>query len=112
MKSRIKKTLLEIGVPAGNRGYAYTVELAMEFYRNPECKTLDAYRNVGSINKTSWEAIERGVRHSFAIARSKKGNPEAAAHYIGMMHTGVRDSVFHLLNVLEMEEKSEEDSND
>lgn len=112
MKNRIRKALLEIGVPAGNRGYAYTVELAMEFYKNPGCKTLDAYRNVGSLNKTSWEAIERGVRHSFAVARSEKGNPEAAAHYIGMMHTGVRDSVFHLLNVLEMEEKSEEDSND
>lgn len=85
-RTKIEDTLLEMGVPAGIKGFNYIVE-AIQIFEERGTNigiTKELYPAVAEKNNTTPSRVERAIRHAFERVRSYGGNPEVVNHYIGM----------------------------
>lgn len=67
MKNKAINALIEMGADAGNKGFEYIVD-AMTLFENDEIrtgKTMLLYSKIAEMHNTSWENVERCIRHSF-----------------------------------------------
>ena len=70
MKKKAIDALIEMGMPAGNRGFAYIVD-AMCFMHDDNYylngKLIALYEKIAQKNNSSWVNVERAIRHSFKV---------------------------------------------
>lgn len=98
MRTNTVNILLEMGVPAGVKGFTYICD-AMElfdtdpYYANGKICTL--YHEIAIKRDTTASRVERAIRHAFDTAR-KKGKQDAVEHYLDLTNT--QNS--HLLHTL------------
>lgn len=71
MHKRVIEALVEIGVPANQKGFKYICD-AMEVIQKEEwilsCKLTAIYESVARMNNTGYACVERCIRHSFKTA--------------------------------------------
>lgn len=85
-RAKIEDTLLEMGVPAGIKGFSYIAD-AIEIFDERGTNigiTRELYPAIAERNNTTPSRVERSIRHAFEVVRSRRGNPEVINHYIGM----------------------------
>lgn len=83
---KIEDTLLEMGIPAGIKGFDYIAD-AVEIFDERGTNisiTKELYPAVAEKNNTTPPRTERAIRRAFERVRSYRGNPEVINHYIGM----------------------------
>lgn len=85
-RAKIEDTLLEMGVPAGIKGFTYIADAIQIFdERGTNISiTKELYPRIAKKNNTTPSRAERAIRHAFERVRSCGGNPEIVNHYIGM----------------------------
>lgn len=94
-RSDVENVLLEIGIPAGVKGFKYITDAIMildDSNWNPK-GAITLYNRIAGMNNTTGSRVERAIRHSFEIARSPKGNYDAVEHYIGFMNCQNKNSL-------------------
>ena len=77
-RAKIEDTLLEMGVPAGIKGFNYIADAIQIFdERGMDIQiTKELYPAIAERNGTTPSRVERAIRHAFGIVRGHKGNPE------------------------------------
>lgn len=105
-RSDVENVLLEIGIPAGIKGFKYVTDAIMIMNERPvDGITKDLYPAIAAENNTIPSRVERAIRHAFEIARSPKGNYDAVEHYIGFMNCQNANSLNMLYTRIKQEEK-------
>lgn len=87
-KTKIENVLLEMGIPAGIKGFRYIAD-AVEYIDKHGANiraTKELYPDIAEMRNTTASRVERAIRHAFEIARSPKGNYEVVEKYIGFMN--------------------------
>lgn len=108
-KARIENILLEIGIPAGAKGFKYITDAVMIMDERPiDGITKDLYPSIAERNSTTPSRVERSIRHAFETARSPKGNHDAVEHYIGFVNCENNNSLKMLHIKIKQESESEE----
>ena len=85
MKNKAINALIEMGADAGNKGFQYIVD-AMILFQDDELrngKTMILYSKIAKMHNTSWENVERCIRHLFRTVLSN-GNRKAVEKYLSM----------------------------
>ncbi len=108
-RSRIEDVLLEIGIPASSKGFTYITDAIILFdKKGPEISVMkELYPTIAKMRGATPSKVERGIRYSLEVARSEKGNQEAARHYIGNTHCTNSNSLRQLYMMLKREEGEE-----
>lgn len=85
-RENIEDTLLEMGVPAGIKGFTYIADAIQIFDERGTgiSITKELYPEIAKKNNTTPSRAERAIRHAFERVRSYRGNPDVIDHYIGM----------------------------
>lgn len=85
-RAKIEDTLLEMGVPAGIKGFNYIADAIQIFdERGTNISiTRELYPAIAERNDATPSRTERAIRHAFERVRSCGGNLEVVNHYIGM----------------------------
>lgn len=85
-RAKIEDVLLEMGVPAGIKGFTYIADAIQIFdERGTNISiTRELYPAIAERNNTTPSRAERAIRHAFERVRSCRGNPDVIDHYIGM----------------------------
>lgn len=85
MKNKTINALLEMGMPANNKGFQYIVDAMVMFedddVRNGKITYL--YALIGKIHNTTYYGVERCIRHAFEIVLAR-GNLKAVEKYLTM----------------------------
>lgn len=84
MKSKVINALLDMGVPAGIKGFDYIVD-AIELMQGKEWrngKITVLYYKIGEQNDTTASRVERGMRTAFNAAL-KNTDAETLKKYLG-----------------------------
>lgn len=85
-RAKIEDVLLQMGVPAGIKGFNYIAD-AIEIFDDRGTNisiTKELYPLIAEKNNTTSSRTERAIRHALERVRSYRGNPEVINHYIGM----------------------------
>ena len=97
MREKTVNALIEMGMPAGIKGFNYIVDIMCLFkeeeYR--KCKTTALYEKVGKMNNTTASGVERAIRHAFGIVLSK-GDLKAVEKYLTTQHP-TNGNLLHVL---------------
>ena len=83
MKNKAINALIEMGADAGNKGFQYIVD-AMVLFEDDEIrngKITILYSKIAKMHNTSWERVERCIRHSFKNVLAN-GNQKAVEKYL------------------------------
>lgn len=89
MRNDIVDILLEIGIPAGVKGFTYIYD-ALElfdtdtYYSNGKICSL--YADIAKKRGTTASSVERAIRHAFETATTK-GNREVVEQYLDLVNT-------------------------
>lgn len=104
MEEKIEDALIEIGVPAGICGFNYIKEAVLILDRDGTDIKMEAiYKEIAKKYGKTYSKVERGIRHAFEVARSGKGDYEAANHYIGYIHINNKSSLSLLYRTIKRE---------
>ena len=106
MKKKVINTLLEIGIPAGIKGFHYIVDALFLMDSNSDYvggNIIEMYAVIASRNNTTTSRVERAIRHAFEQVR-KHGDPENVRKYLGNQ----KPTNGNLLNVLYLQLMQEE----
>lgn len=104
-RAKIEDTLLEMGVPAGIKGFNYIAD-AIEIFdeRGTDISiTKELYPAIAKKNNTTPSRTERAIRHAFDVARSPKGNYDVVEKYIGFMNCENSSSLVMLYKRIKQE---------
>ena len=85
MKRKAINLLLNMGMPAGIKGFHYIVDALCIMDSNKDYvggNVVELYAKIASQNKTTSSGVERSVRHAFEKVR-KYGNEENVRKYFG-----------------------------
>ena len=89
IKNKAMDALIEMGVPANNKGFKYITD-AMCLFDEDEMwrygSTTLLYEKIAAMNKTSASSVERAIRHAFGETLAK-GNLEAVEKYLSFQNT-------------------------
>lgn len=89
MRNDIVDILLEIGIPAGVKGFTYIYD-ALElfdtdtYYSNGKICSL--YADIAKKRGTTASSVKRAIRHAFETATTK-GNREVVEQYLDLVNT-------------------------
>ena len=82
MKDYVIDVLMNIGVPAGIKGFTYICD-AIELFNTdpyyPDGKISALYIDIAKKYHTTPSRVERSIRHAFDIALTK-GDPDMVSH--------------------------------
>lgn len=89
MQNDVVDVLLNIGVPAGVKGFSYICDAMVIFdedayYRGGKICAL--YEEIAKRRETTASRVERAIRHAFEAAINK-GNQEMVEHYLDTINT-------------------------
>lgn len=85
MKNKTINALLEMGMPANNKGFQYIVD-AMVMFEDDEVrngKITYLYRLIAKKHNASWSNVERCIRNAFEVVLTR-GNLKAVEKYLTM----------------------------
>ena len=85
MKQNTVNILLELGVPAGIKGFTYICDAMELFDTDPyyaDGKICALYHEIALQRDTTASRVERAIRHAFETA-IKKGKPDVLEQYPG-----------------------------
>lgn len=85
MRDATINVLLEIGIPAGLKGFTYICEAMELFDTEPyykDGKICSLYADIGKRYNTTAARVERAIRHAFEIAL-QRGDAEKIESYLG-----------------------------
>lgn len=94
-----------MGVPAGIKGFNYIAD-AIEIFDERGINigiTKELYPAIAKKNKTTSSRVERAIRHTFEVVRSK-GNIDKVNKYIGTVNCNNSSSLKQLHMMLKREE--------
>lgn len=97
MKNKTINALLEMGMPAGIKGFQYIVE-AMILFSDEKTrygKIMFLYYEIAKKHNTKPTGVERAIRHAFGIV-FEKGNLEAVEKYLTRKNT-TNGNLLHVL---------------
>lgn len=97
MKNKTINALLEMGMPASNKGFQYIVD-AMVMFEDDEVrngKITYLYHLIAKMHNTAWSSVERCIRHAFEDVLTR-GNLKSVEKYLTMQ----RPTNGNLLHVL------------
>lgn len=100
MKDYVIDVLMNIGVPAGIKGFTYICD-AIELFNTdpyyPDGKISALYIDIAKKYHTTPSRVERSIRHAFDIALTK-GDPDMVSRYLDLTNrqnsTLLRHSIF------------------
>lgn len=104
--TKIEDVLLAMGVSAGIKGFTYIAD-AMQIFDERGTNisiTKELYPAIAEKNGTTPSRVERAIRHTFGIVRSRKGNPEVVEKYIGFTNCNNSSSLKQLYMMMKREE--------
>lgn len=86
MKDYVIDVLMNIGVPAGIKGFTYICD-AIELFNTdpyyPDGKISALYIDIAKKYHTTPSRVERSIRHAFDIALTK-GDPDMVSRYLDL----------------------------
>lgn len=88
MKQNTVNILLELGVPAGIKGFTYICDAMELFDTDPyyaDGKICALYHEIALQRDTTASRVERAIRHAFETA-IKKGKPDVLEQYLDLMN--------------------------
>lgn len=98
MKEKTVNALIEMGMPAGIKGFNYIVDIMCLFKEDESWKKgkiTSLYEKVGKINNVTASGVERAIRHAFGIVLSK-GDLKAVEKYLTTQHP-TNGNLLHVL---------------
>lgn len=81
-RKNIERALLEDGIMPNLKGFYYLVD-AIEMYQPTMDFVKVLYKKVADKNGTSWQNVERGIRHAITKSRTRRGTKNS--QYIPLM---------------------------
>ena len=93
MKNKAINALIEMGMPANNKGFQYIVDAMCLF--NPDYSVTTIYALVAAKNNTTSSCVERAIRHAFGVAL-KDGVPGYVDKYLTRNHA-TNGNLLHVL---------------
>ncbi len=108
MKNKTINALIEMGMPANNKGFHYIVD-AMCLFENPEWrngKITVLYEEIAKMNSTTASRTERAIRHAFSFV-IEKGHLETIEKYLTLQNT-TNGNLLHVLYLRLMQEVENE----
>lgn len=114
-RKMIENTLLEIGVPAGVKGFRYITDeiMLIDEHDGANIKFIKVYEQIAKDNNTNGSLVERAIRHALKAAREGKWKSEKTIHYIGdKTHANGNSLMMLYMRLKDAEErtKTEEES--
>lgn len=97
MKNKTINALIDMGMPAGTKGFGYIVE-AMALFEEEEWregKITALYYGIAKKKNTTPSSVERTIRHAFGETL-KNGNQEAIEKYLSF-HNTTNGNLLHVL---------------
>lgn len=90
-KIQIENTLMELGVPVKNKGFAYMTDylliLEEQEKRDKNLPVISMYREIAKRNDTTGARVERCIRHTLEVVRTKNSGLDKIQHFIGFDDT-------------------------
>lgn len=84
MRNKAMNALIEMGVPAGSKGFKYITDVMFLFEKNKcwrEYKLMAIYHEVAKMNNTTASGVERAIRYAFSNVITK-GYLETVEKYL------------------------------
>lgn len=88
MRNKAMNALIEMGVPARNKGFKYITEIMCLFDEDESwfyMKTMALYEKIAKMNGDTASRVERAIRHAFSIAL-EKGCLDVVEKYLTLQH--------------------------
>lgn len=89
MRDKVIDVLLDVGVPAGVKGFSYICDAIEIFDTDPyyaDGKMSALYIDIAKKNDTTSSRVERAIRHAFETA-IMKGNQDMVNKYLDTVNT-------------------------
>ena len=89
MRDKVIDVLLDVGVPAGVKGFSYICDAIEIFDTDPyyeDGKMSAQYIDIAKKNDTTSSSVERAIRHAFDTA-IMKGNQDMVNKYLDTVNT-------------------------
>ena len=110
MENKIEDALIAMGIPASISGFDFIKEAVLILDRDGmKVKWTGVYAEIGNKCGKSASKVERAIRHAFEVARSVRGDYDAANHYIGFSNTNNASSICLLYRTIKREMEEEQD---
>lgn len=104
-RTKVEDVLLEMGMPSRIKGFSFIID-AMEIFDTRGTNigiTKELYPEIAKRNGTTWNCVERNIRHAFEQTRRKGQTKSVIDKYIGTMNCSNANSLKQLYMMLKRE---------
>lgn len=109
-RTKIENILMEMGTPAGTKGFNYIADAVEYIDENGTdiSVTKELYPEIAKKRNTTSSRVERAIRHALNVTRGEKGNYDVVEKYLGFIYCTNYSSLVMLHSKIKQEDRTEE----